>query len=92
MIAIGARLGDIGPHKVDTHPSGFYQSNRLNSRAEMHDFRKSSKKPSSSNFLSHNMKPDSSKMKDMYQNNPYNEKSFYRQQKGLDPILETEDA
>ena len=39
VIAIGARLGEIGPSKLDSHPPNFYKSNRLNSKAGMHDFR-----------------------------------------------------
>jgi hypothetical protein len=83
------------PSSESQHPPAFYQSNRLNSKGAMHDFRPMKKDKSKDNFLSHKMNPNSkNEVRDIYGNKPYNDRSFYREggKTALQPILENGNA
>ena len=46
----------VGPSRLDSHPENFYKSNRLSSKAQMHDFRPQKvKKSEFSGMLAHKM-------------------------------------
>ena len=93
QIAVGARTAGndvyaIEPSASATHPSGFHQSQRLNSKGAMHDFRPGkSSKPDG--FLAHKMVPSRAHMTDIHGNQPHNQN---RISKDLQPILENENA
>jgi hypothetical protein len=60
-MAAGTGINGYGPAKVDSHPENFYKSNRLSSKAQMHDFRPAKNKKSEFGFLGHKMVPTSSR-------------------------------
>ena len=72
IVAAGAGVNGFnpGPAKVTNHPENFYKSNRLSSKAQMHDFRPMKKVKSEFGFLGHKMTTSSRQMR-MNSQNPH---------------------